>query len=129
MRIAATSFLLLLLIGSVLCQEAKPPILGFKKTRELTVSRPISVQVPERIRDFHASGTLVAMVDVDQTGSVEKVIQISGFKEHQFLWDFVKESIAAWSFKPYKIEGKATRFRGIVLIPFCYGGFPEKGPC
>jgi len=69
------------------------------------------------------------MVYVDQTGAVEKVIQISGFKEQQYLWDFVKESIAAWSFTPYKIEGKATKFRGVVLVPFCYGGFPEKGPC
>jgi hypothetical protein len=121
---------LLLLTVSVLGSfgqepQTKPVVLAVDQMKKMIVQREF-VDVPARVRDFHARGSIVVMVDVNRSGPPTKVKALR--KTYQFLTDYVERSISKWKFKPLAVKGDPTEFRGVVIIPFWYGALPEEAP-
>ncbi len=81
--------------------------------------------VPQSVRDCHATGTFVFYVKVDTQGNVKSTRLVKGICKDAN--EYVEMAIANWKFKPLEIDTKKIAFRGVVEIPFWYGGFGGSG--
>ena len=104
--------------------EQKEVALSSKKIKERIV-KPEFPDVPQDVRDCHARGTFVLYVKVNAEGNVKSAKLVSGLCKSAN--EYVEETVASWKFKVLEVDGKATAFRGVVNVPFCYGGFGDCG--
>jgi len=95
-----------------------------KKMKERIFKQGFS-DVPQSVRDCHATGTFVFYVKVDTHGDVKSAKLIKGLCKDAN--EYIERAIANWKFKPLEIVTKKTAFRGVVEIPFWYGSFGSSG--
>ena len=75
--------------------------------------------IPESVRELHATGTFVLKVNVDENGNVSRALVVSGFSK--LANDYVQKTVNDWKFRPLTIKGKNSPFVGTLTNPFCYG--------
>lgn len=100
-------------------QEKEVP-LPPKKLKERIVKQEFP-DVPQSVRDCHATGTFRFYVKVDTEGKVKSVNLVSGLCKAAN--EYTEKAVANWKFKPLEADGKKVSFRGVIEVPFCYGGF------
>ena len=77
-------------------------------------------EIPESVRQCHVKGSLVFHVRVDTEGKVKEIAKVTGLCTSAD--SFIQQAVANWCFQPLKSSGRVVPFRGIIQIPFCYGG-------
>jgi len=118
-----------LLLTPAFSQVAKPELVPYSKMRKRILTKDRFANVPERVRNFHAKGSINVLVQIDRAGNVEKLSILSGFNHIDFFRPYIEKEVRDWKFKPLKRNGRVVPYRGLILIPFCYGGFPGKRSC
>ena len=122
MKIVLSLILIALLFLSVFAQteQEKEVRLPPKEMKERIVKQEFS-DVPQSVRDCHATGTFRFYVKIDTEGKVKSANLVSGLCKAAN--EYTEKAVANWKFKPLKVEEKKVSFRGIIEVPFCYGGF------
>jgi TonB family protein len=120
--------LLAVLPQLLLGQEEHYELLKPKDILDRVISEKFR-NVPKEVRDYHAKGTVVVRIVVNEKGNIEKISLIGGISNSKPMKDFLTKEISSWKFKPLERDGKNVPFRGIMALPFCYGGFPEIARC
>ena len=115
--------------GISLAQGPPPLLIGSKEFRKRILTKDRFSEVPPKVRDLHAKGTINVLLHIDADGKVEKTFMLSGFKHIDYMRQYIEAEVAGWRFKPLNRQGEFVPYRGIVSITFCYGGFPRKGGC
>ncbi len=101
-------------------KQEKVIYLSSKKIKERVVQKEFP-DVPQSVRNCHAKGTFNFFVTVDVDGKVKSAKLINGLCDKANK--YTGKAIANWKFKILEVENKATAFRGLIIIPFCYGNF------
>lgn len=92
-------------------------------------TKPLFGELPARIKDFHAIGTISLRVIVGEDGNVEKSHLIGGFKDFEFMKSFFETESSKWKFTALEQRGRPVRYVGMVYVTFCYGRISSKTGC
>lgn len=117
-------FIFAVLATSILAQEEsnqeKEISLSAIAMKKRIIKREFS-DIPQSVRDCHATGAFYLRVKVDQEGRVKSTNLYSSpcLKANQY----VEKTIASWKFKPLEVNKRKVSFVGHIAIPFCYGSF------
>ncbi len=117
-------FIFTVLTTSALSQaesnQEKVISLSAKAMKKRIIKQEFS-DIPQSVRDCHATGAFYLRVKVDQEGIVKSANLYSG--GCQKANEYVEKTIAGWKFKPLKVNKRKVSFVGHIAIPFCYGSF------
>jgi len=105
-------------------EQEKEVRLPPKEMKERIVKQEFP-DVPQSVRDCHARGTLRFYVKVDTEGKVKSVNLVSGLCKAAN--EYTEKAVVNWKFKPLEVDEKKVSFRGVIEVPFCYGGFGACG--
>ena len=101
-------------------EQPKEVFLNSKKMKARIAKQEFS-DIPQNVRDCHARGTFLFYVKVDEEGNAKSAKIVSGLCKD--VNEYLEKTIAAWKFRPLKVDETKTAFRGVVEVPFCYGSF------
>jgi len=122
MKFLSLSILLLCFSISIFSQaEQKKSIsLSPSKMKEQIVKQEF-LNVPQEVRKHHATGTLRFRISVDEIGKIENIQPLNKYSDS--LNEYLEKTIRTWKFKPLVVDEVNVSYRGIIVIPFCYGSF------
>lgn len=121
MKIVFFLFIAVLLSSVAFSQNQEDEVrLSSKEMDERIIKRQYP-DVPESVREYHATGTIVLRVGVDKEGIVKNVRLVRGINRN--VDEYLEKTISNWRFNPLVIDEKKTSFRGVIAVQFCYGSF------
>ncbi len=122
MKIILSLVILVSFSSVAICQteQGKEVRLSPKEINKRIIKREFP-NVPQSVRDCHATGTVTLRVKVDQNGIVKSLQFVSGICPK--VNEYIEEVVANWKFKPLRIDSENVSFRGFIQVRFCYGAF------
>lgn len=73
-------------------------------------------------RNAHVQGTVALAIDITESGTVTRVMVISG---HPILITAAIDAVKKWRYKPFLTEGRLAAVHTVILVPFYMGSSPD----